>query len=616
MVNGLNTGYCSDSDVILVLNKQFTLTPNFASSNPPASPQTSKSTTRTLYDLPSNILLHICSLLQQYDLANLCISSKVWSFAATSTLYSKIIVNDDITALTALRKVVTRYTKFFGTTISATSFQNLLYSIHSNPSLGRLVKSLILNVNQETLNLISHHVSLVGNIGRSASPSPMISQPSSPKSSSSFTSLASLLDDAEVTHPLRLNSLIAPQIPISFFTSGSWIELSKLTMLSVLISNYGNGTTPFCCPNLQKLKISYHDCPEDAEGLRNFGTMLRTTHSLDNLRELEFTEDREHDRVAMLDILGGLNDVTNPNLPTWLCFFDSITKGCRKMKEPQRRLVLDSLAIEGYVGSRAFECVGLLSNAVDLSLLVNLQLKITETTHAHHAHTDFAYCIDSSHFMYLLTRQTPELVSLAINPTFDCLACQMECITNTIVYNLPHQLRNLSVVFESPNVQASQSLNDVIYQHQHNLQRLLINDKATEVSDRSLLFKCINSRQSWLRLYDYGFIYERLISTLLFSDVWLTDFLKLDEDFIINDQTIQFIEKASGRGLNEYLCYFLHFAFSPVVASNFKLIGHLPKLRNLNVLGLSLVVHDHDGNQEVYYVANGKYISSGLIFKK
>ncbi|CAI5757386.1 unnamed protein product [Candida verbasci] len=316
----------------------------------------------------------------------------------------------------------------------------------------------------------------------------------------------------------------------------------------------------------------------------------------------------------MLNILNdGLPEFTatylHNGLPTWIHFFESIQ---------DQKLVLDSLAIEGYIGETSSNCIEILSGAIDLSLLCNLQLKVKESTHSGSSHDHF----DSNlYFIDLLTQKTTALQSLGVNPSYNCLLCQQESILKVLTVNLSQQLSNLSVVFESSNVKYSQQINDAICNSQHKLERLLINDKSTEVFDRALLFKCINSNQSLISLYEHGLYYEQLIIDLLFRDVWLTDFIKLDEQFIINDQMIQFIQKTNGKGLDEFLLYFLHFAFSPVVASNFKLIGKLPKLKNLNVLGLSLSINYPNGTfnkslQELYYVANGRYISSGLTYRK
>ena len=655
MANEEDVGYKSDTEITLALYNSLSFTKtspqvanllntpattnastiadididiNNATALPPLDKQQRPNT--TIYNLPSNILLHICSFLHQRDLVNLCLSSKVWSFSATSTLYSKVIVNDNATTLATVRSAITKYPKFFGTLISASNFQGLLQSICSNPSLGRLFKSLILDTSKETLTIILNNISSLVPITRSISPSPVISQPSSPGSPSSFVSLSSLdslhTDSSKTSMSLHLTSLVAPDIPLAFFFENDLFQFDKITKLSVAVGEMNsNQYSKLILPNLQSLSIKYHDTLKDAQYLANLGHSLQSSGSLQSLRELEFSIGKDNDQIIINNILHGIDDASNLKLPTWLHFFESFLQRNGNATFPSFVLVLDSLAIEGHVGTQASESVQVLRQCIDLSLLSNLQLKVFETSlhidnmtpsNPNLVNQNSDHNIDQ--FTDLITKETSSLVSLAINPTLGCTNCQMHSIYKTLAINLPQQLNNLSVVFESTNSETSKSVLDAICQSQSNLERLLIRDLTTESMDRSLLFKCIHSNFSWLKLYENGLAYEKMITDLLFSDIFLCDFLKLDEDFIVNDQMMQFIRKTSGRGLNEYLQYFFHFAFSPVVSSNFKLVGKFPKLKNLNVLGLSLSVNTqiNKSSQEICYVANGRHLSTGLIFKR
>ncbi|KAI5962197.1 uncharacterized protein KGF55_003273 [Candida pseudojiufengensis] len=648
MVNCNNVGYNSDTDLILNISNKFTF--NSESSKKPDFDDTKNSNhNSSIYKLPSNILLQICSHLQQNDLLNLSLSSKIWSFPATNSLYSKIIVHEDTSVVQTIKKAINKDQDNYGSLISIADFQRLLYSINNNPSLGRLIKNLIFNVSEETMNLLIFTTNLsvgpdlissnnnIPKIDSTESMSPAATEttvPISPASQHSSTSLSSLLSShgyGNNDHSIKLNSLIAPHVPIRyFFQNSSQFQISNVTMLSISIRDLSL-TDPLLLnfPHLQKLKMNYVDDEQDAVSLNMFGMALDLNNSLSNLRELEFVEQTSNDRLSMLNVLNNLSSSNCINLPTWVYFFQSLSS-----ESSSKLLLLDSLAIEGYIGNKSIECIELLSKAIDLSYLANLQLKIIETTHINSIHNDFTNT--SNQFLNLITSKTTSLVSLAINPTFDCLNCQTKSIIQTIQLNLKNQLKNLSIKFESPTLEISQIINDTICKNQQNLERLLVNDKSTNLSDRSLLFKCIDSNQSLLNLYDYGLIYENLIINTLFDDVWLQDFLKLDENFIINDQMISFISKSNQRGLNEYLWYYLHFAFSPVVSSNFKLAGNLPNLKNLNVLGLHLIINNSSSStnkkqyknliyndlnyqrvlKEIFYVTNGNYISSGLTFKK
>ena len=145
---------------------------------------------------------------------------------------------------------------------------------------------------------------------------------------------------------------------------------------------------------------------------------------------------------------------------------------------------------------------------------------------------------------------------MAITPTTNFLLLQKDSIVKTLTVNLRHQLKNLLLVYESVSTGHSQIVHEAICKYQSKMERLLINDKSTEAIDRQLLFKCIQSNPALLKLYEHGLMYEQMLIDLLFSDVFLTDFLKLDENFIVNDHMLQFIEKTSGKGLNDFLWCF------------------------------------------------------------
>lgn len=524
----------------------------------------------TIENLPIHLLVQICSFLQPEDLINLAVSSKIWYFPAIKILYKKIIVSDDLDALRSVKLAVMKCYNNCGTIISASRFQEFLLTIRANPYLASFVKSLTLNVNEETINLIP----LVSNIPG-----------------------------------LQLRTLIAPQIPVSYFTVKGSLDIKNIKRLAISIKNVG--TEPLCFSQLESLKIYYTQSQHDQKNLRRFGKMLRKGRSLKRLRELEFAEDSCNSKFALLNIFN--DDLNMDSLPTWTYFFDYIIKG-----KKTKKLLLNSLAIEGYVGDKAIECVKVLSESVELSKLFNLQLHIREQRQT--LSTPFLNSVEDStgQFLDLITQETPSLESLAITPTTDFLIHQKNSILQTLTVNLRHQLKNLLLVYESVSAEHSQLIHEAICKCQSKLERLLINDKSTEAIDRQILLKCIQSNQSLLSLYEHGLLYEQIFIDLLFSDICLTDFLKLDENFIINDHMLQLIEKTSGKGLNDFLWCFLNFNFSPVVSYNSKLIEQLRHLKYLNVLGISLVVRYSNGHlneqlYEFYHNMNDKSaIPSGL----
>lgn len=212
----------------------------------------------------------------------------------------------------------------------------------------------------------------------------------------------------------------------------------------------------------------------------------------------------------------------------------------------------------------------------------------------------------------LITEYTPALQSLDIKPTSDDLCTQHYVIVKALRQSLVHQLKNLLLVFESATTKQSLEINSTICHYQHNLENLLILDRSTAVIDSEFPHCCLSSDVCLLSLYDHDLIYKRLIISLLFSDVLLTDFLELDERFVINDHMLGFIQRVSDKELNDFLWSFLNYTCSSVSATSLKLVSSLPAIKILNVLGISLVVR-HD-NISLKNILQGLYYNTNKIY--
>lgn len=149
--------------------------------------------------------------------------------------------------------------------------------------------------------------------------------------------------------------------------------------------------------------------------------MLRKGRSLKRLHELEFVENSCNAKLALLNIFNDELDMNS--LPSWTHFFDYIIKG-----KNSKKLRLDSLAIEGFVGDKAVQCVEKLSEAVELSELFNLQLHIREQSQTHSTASLNSIQDSAGQFLDLITQKTPSLESLAITPTTNFLLLQKDSI--------------------------------------------------------------------------------------------------------------------------------------------------------------------------------------------
>lgn len=99
--------------------------------------------------------------------------------------------------------------------------------------------------------------------------------------------------------------------------------------------------------------------------------MLNEGNSLSKLRHLEFSESLQIKASTFLNITN--DDLDLDSIPAWAHFFDYFSNG-----KITRKLNLDSLAIEGWVGKKAKECMIRILSAVDLSKLNHLQLHVNE----------------------------------------------------------------------------------------------------------------------------------------------------------------------------------------------------------------------------------------------
>lgn len=516
--------------------------------------------------LPYTILSNICTYLHQEELINFSLISKTSYLPAIGTLYLKIIVTDNIDLTCSVKKAIKKYPRFCGTIISISNFGKLLNCLYHNQHLAGLLRSLSLDLNQESVNLIL----LLG-----------------------------------IVRGLKLQSLVAPDIPFSYFSMQGRLNLGTIKMLAVSAKDVG--LTPLQFNELESLKIFYNETSRDKTNIRQLCKVLNEGNSLSKLRHLEFSESLQIKTSTFLNITN--DDLDLDSIPAWAHFFDYFSNG-----KITRKLNLDSLAIEGWVGKKAKECMIRILSAVDLSKLNHLQLHVNEKYPKNEQHTSQRRLLD------LITERTPALQSLAIKPTSDDLFIQHYTIIKTLKQNLVHQLKHLLLVFESPMAEQSLEVCSTICDCQHNLESLLILDRSTAVVDSELLHCCLSFDDYLLSLYDYGLIYEKKIVDLLFSDVLLTDFLKLDERFIINDYMLELARNATDKGLNDFLWNLLNYTFSSVTSNNFKLIVSLPALKLLNVLGISLVIrHDNgylnDRVQGLYYNTNGRYsISCGSTY--
>lgn len=254
-------------------------------------------------------------------------------------------------------------------------------------------------------------------------------------------------------------------------------------------------------PMLTELHICSSGDDVNPEKYRYLALSMLDSNSYQNLRVLAFKniEDRN------LRMLNQMNDDDERPLAGWILFFGAFA-------ERQTRLPVTNLILEGFVKNSGKDVAHLLYNSVEVENIHSLALLCTELSHAHSIHLG-----SNTTLLENLTKLTKNLSRLSISPTNDCLTCQVNAITATLKLNLPGQLLNLLVVFESPNTSISANVKLAILQSQSKLEMLRYSDKITLGGLKSEMYQLLASRVSE---WEHGSFYNYRIRKAFFPNTF------------------------------------------------------------------------------------------------
>lgn len=246
---------------------------------------------------------------------------------------------------------------------------------------------------------------------------------------------------------------------------------------------------PFIAPLLTELHICKAGDDPHSDKYRRLALSMIDNDTFQNLRTLAFenTDDRN------LNTLNQLNDDNERPLAGWILFFEVFA-------QRQTLLQVTNLILEGFVSSSGAQIAHLISQTVNMDNLNSLALLCTELSHAHALHYD-----NDTTLLENITKHTKYLRELSISPTDDCLTCQVNAIINTLKVNLHGQLRNLLVVFESPNASTSANVKLAILHNQSKLELLRYRDKTTQGGLKSEIYSLLSLRTSEL---EHGTFYN------------------------------------------------------------------------------------------------------------
>lgn len=245
-------------------------------------------------------------------------------------------------------------------------------------------------------------------------------------------------------------------------------------------------------PNLYELKINYQNKNSDYELFEKLALNMIELNCYRNLKKLVF----EHLEERNLHLLNNFNNeraAVSP-LPPWLNFF-------KVFSEKRAKLNLMALGLDGFLGNMGMDAVQLLDLVVKLRELNTLELKHTEHSHPGQAHRE-----KMTTFLEAFTRNTSLLQYLSINPTDNCLTCQIDAITHILRDNIPNQLKGLQVKIEPRTSLDSETIEGIILKHQRRLSKLKFEDRSSTIVELGRVMKNLDTqrRTQWHDDLFYG----------------------------------------------------------------------------------------------------------------
>lgn len=312
-------------------------------------------------------------------------------------------------------------------------------------------------------------------------------------------------------------------------------------------------------PNLTKLEIHSRSLPSEVDTFRSLAMSLIDNGVYQNIDTLLFSQSEDRN-ISHLNLFNTLRNLNAKPLATWIAFIDVFQKKGAKMS-------LKHLALHGFLSDTGNLVADLLSKCIDMDILESLEIHCTEVSHQHSQHYDSNTTILKS-----LTKHTKALKRLALNPTYDCLSCQVDAIINALTKNLEQQLTTLLIVLESPNALSAHSVKEAILNHQHNLEFLKWNNRGV-APGKVKLYRYLSQHESLS--WEHNSFYELCIKEAFFPEYFLPD---IYQPQITVDQKL--LQERQGLPLISEFMNDDHF---------FKSLHRLPKLTKYQVFDFTVV---------------------------
>lgn len=384
--------------------------------------------------LPIITLIKIFSYLNTSDLLSICLTSRLFYLPAIINLYEKIIIiNDDETLIKFVKNMVD-YADL-GTIVNFKNIDKLLRVIENTEKVGRHIKRLVILNDKIDFDNDSNYLKLQTLISK-----------------------------------IHLIQLVNPSLNINRLES---LNLDTLKYLSITIKQDNHKAFDIKLPNLKALKVYYENKEFNKVKFQILAKNLVKNRIIDNLEKLEF----EELIVKDLKLMNESNN--NLQLAIWIDFF--IELNMLKFKQYNN---LIELAIDGFINNQGYQICQLMNLVFDLKNLKVLKYNIKEFSHLNEIH------YENDHNLLINIITISKLKSLTINPTFDCLTCQLNMILKMLKIV---DLEQLDLKFELLNFDNVKQLATAITS-QDNLRYLKLYDKSNEFANEHEFKKLIGDK--------------------------------------------------------------------------------------------------------------------------
>lgn len=400
--------------------------------------------------LPIMVLLKIFSYLNTKDLLSVCVTSKLFYLPAITQLYSNVLVIEDQWLLKTIGDISDH---LVGCNVGTIVGTNALPKLIDQASKHRK-----LNKQMNSLKVISNRN----------------------------------LDISRLVNSSYLKEFIFPELDIF---DCLYYKSDTLVKMSITVKDTDSDVIEFPHLNVPKLKhlnIFYENKPCVGKKFGQVAKMLVDKGIIQNLYELELHEFVTND-IESLNQFNSGHDLT-----IWIEFLTQLSVSTESQSDKLKKLSLD-----GFIGKKGLEICRMLNQVFDLGNIVELHLNTKEFSHPNESH----YLSHHTNLLHCITHYCQNLKTLKVNPTYDCLLCQFENLTSSLI-TIKNQLVRLNIKFECFNLNSCKQLLEVIRQYQPNLEQITIYDKSSQYRNDTDLIKAIG-RDHFEKLSRLNLIFDQ-----------------------------------------------------------------------------------------------------------